>query len=36
VGCIEGGEVELCALDFNMYGVRYVISVIPFQVVNQR
>jgi hypothetical protein len=36
VGCVEGGEVELYAVELITYGVRYVISVMPLQVINQR
>lgn len=36
MGCVESGEVELYAVELNTYGFRYVISVIAFQVVDQR
>ena len=36
MGCVEGGEVKLYAVELNTYGVRYVIRVIPVQMVNQR
>ena len=36
VSCVEGGEVELHAVELKTYGVRYVISVMPFQVFSKR
>ena len=34
VVCVEAGEVELYAVDLDTYRVRYVMGIMPFQVVS--